>query len=260
MIPLQRQEVILELVEEKGTVSLTEVLEALPVSHMTVRRDIKKLEEDGRVVSVQGGITLPVRMDLDLAHRIKRELHSDLKSGIARSVAARVGTGDHVFLDAGTTSLAIAHELLQRDVAGCYLTNDLEVGRFVAEHTTTKVYFVGGQIDAANLSTEGLGTAEAIDRHNIDLAIVSTSAFDLRGMSVISEAKLMVKEAIVRSSRTCILATDSSKYGKVAPLRGIPLTRFSEIHSDTNLHASAVSGIKELGLKIVLSDPISDET
>src|SRR5699024_7588717 len=103
--------------------------------HMTVRRDIKKLEERGRVVSVQGGITLPVRMDLDQAHRVKRELRRDLKQSIGVLSAARVKKRDYVFLDAGTTSLAIAREILKEDLPTAYVTNDLEVARFLAEHT-----------------------------------------------------------------------------------------------------------------------------
>jgi len=255
MIPLQRRELILELLERKGTVSLVEVFESLPVSHMTVRRDIKKLEEDGRVVSVAGGITLPTRMEFDLAHRVKRQLRSDAKEAIAHSAAQRVRSGDHVFLDAGTTSLAIAHAVLQSDLAGSYVTNDLEVANFVAEHTKRDVYLIGGQMDRANLSTQGAGAADSLGRHNIDLAFVSTSSFDLRGLSVPSEAKLVFKEAILRVSRTCILATDSSKYGKIAPFRSVPLTSFAEIHTDSDLHESAVEGMRELGLRVVLSVP-----
>lgn len=254
MIPLQRQEHILALVEEKGTVSLAEIIDALSVSHMTVRRDIKKLEDEGRVVTVQGGITLPVRVDLDLAHRIKRELRSDVKSGIAQTAAERVREGDHVFLDAGTTTLAVAHEILRTDAPACYITNDLVIAGFLAENSRKRIHFIGGQVDAANLSTEGHSAAEALGRHNIDLAFISTSSFDLRGISVTSEDKLVVKEATMRVSRNSLLVTDSSKYGKVAPFRSAPLTRFSEIHCDKELSSTAVDGMKDLGVDVVLSN------
>lgn len=258
MIPLQRQERILDLLEEKGTVSLAELFDSLPVSHMTVRRDIKKLEEDGRVVSVQGGITLPVRMELDLAHRVKRELRSELKQRIAALAAERVKERDHVFLDAGTTCLAIARELLKQDLPAAYVTNHLEIARYLADHTSKRIHFIGGKVDSANLSTEGYAAAASLGQHNIDLAFVSASSFDLRGMSVTSEEKLAFKEAILRVSRTCILATDSSKYGRLAPFRAAPLTRFAELHTDTGLNAMTVNAIQDMGLKVRLAQTDGD--
>lgn len=254
MIPLQRQERILAILQEKGTVTLNELFESLPVSHMTVRRDIKKLEEKGRVVSVQGGITLPVRLELDLAHRVKRELHSDLKSQIASLAAQRANERDHVFLDAGTTCLAIARELTKRDLPRAYVTNDLEIARYLADNTSKQIHFVGGAVDAANLSTEGYGAAQALSRHNVDLAYVSTSSFDLRGMSVTSEEKLVFKEAILSVSRRLMLATDSTKYGRVAPFHALPLTEFDEITTDSHLNVAAVNAIRDMGVKVQLAD------
>lgn len=253
VIPLQRQEHILNLVERKGTVSLAEIIDALPVSHMTVRRDIKKLEEEGRVVTVHGGITLPVKVNLDLAHRIKRELRSEAKTGIAHGAAGRVREGDHIFLDAGTTTLAIAGEILKTDTPASYITNDLVIAGFLAEHSHKQIYFVGGRVDSANLSTEGYGAAEALGRHNIDLAFISTSSFDLRGISVTSEEKLVFKEAVIRGARQSLLVTDSSKYGKVAPFRAAALSRFSEVHCDDELSATAIEGMRGMGVDVVLS-------
>lgn len=54
MIPVERQQQILHLLAERGAVSITELTERLQVSHMTIRRDIQKLEEQGRVLSVSG--------------------------------------------------------------------------------------------------------------------------------------------------------------------------------------------------------------
>ena len=57
MIPVERQQRILQLLAERGVVSIVELTEWLQVSHMTIRRDIQKLEEQGRVLSVSGGVS-----------------------------------------------------------------------------------------------------------------------------------------------------------------------------------------------------------
>ena len=62
MIPVERQQRILQLLAERGVVSIVELTDWLQVSHMTNRRDIQKLEEQGRVLSVSGGVSLSQRI------------------------------------------------------------------------------------------------------------------------------------------------------------------------------------------------------
>ena len=56
MIPVERRQIILEMVAEKGIVSIAELTDRMNVSHMTIRRDLQKLEQQGAVVLVSGGV------------------------------------------------------------------------------------------------------------------------------------------------------------------------------------------------------------
>lgn len=73
MLPLERQEKILEIIKDKGVVSVVELVEALGVSHMTIRRDIQRLEQLNVLASVSGGVALPKRTRLlnEPSHRDK---------------------------------------------------------------------------------------------------------------------------------------------------------------------------------------------
>lgn len=258
MIPLERQRAILRLLKERGTISIAALVEALGVSHMTVRRDIHRLEELGRVVSVASGVSLPARLALDESHFVKEGLQRDEKAAIAETASQLVSVEDVVFLDAGTTTLAIARRLT--DCQGpTIITNDVAIATFLSGGYDNELYLVGGRMDRANLSSEGQMTAAAIASFNIDIAFMSTSSFDLRGTSVTSEEKLLVKRAVTENSSRTILVSDSTKYGKVATHRAIRLKDLNGIVSDTGLAASAIERINQLGVPLLLAEPTTSE-
>ncbi|MDZ5077557.1 DeoR/GlpR family DNA-binding transcription regulator [Nesterenkonia sp. HG001] len=265
MIPDERRRRLLHLVEEQGSASIAALTEALGVSHMTVRRDVSRLEEAGRLVSVAGGVTLPSRIALDATHQTKLGLRPSEKEHIAARAAQLVGDGDVIYLDAGTTMLALARQLVDRAVEharqdagptgpGDIITNDLAVAAAAGEHPTARVHVLGGQLDSANLSTQGPLAAAELDEYNIDLAFVSASSFDLRGLSVPSDAKTVVKRALVDNATHAYLATDSSKYGKVAAFRAVPFGAFDGLITDSDLPEAARERARDLGVELLITD------
>ncbi|MEW0838236.1 DeoR family transcriptional regulator, partial [Escherichia coli] len=74
MIPVERRQIILEMVAEKGIVSIAELTDRMNVSHMTIRRDLQKLEQQGAVVLVSGGVQSPGRVAHEPSHQVKTAL------------------------------------------------------------------------------------------------------------------------------------------------------------------------------------------
>lgn len=71
MIPTERRQIILDMVAEKGIVSIAELTERMHVSHMTIRRDLQKLEQQGAVIQVSGGVQSSTRVAHEPSHQIK---------------------------------------------------------------------------------------------------------------------------------------------------------------------------------------------
>lgn len=259
MIPLERQRAILKIVGERGSVSINDLVESLDVSHMTVRRDIHRLEELGRVVSVPGGVSRPERLALDRSHADKEGLQRTEKLAIARAAVEQVRPGNAVFLDAGTTTLAIAQNLVSIPNL-VIITNDLTIALTLSEGSESELYFAGGALDRANLASDGSLTARMIAHFNPDVAFMSTSSFDLRGTSVHSDAKLAVKQAIHDSAARTILASDSTKYGRVASLRAVKLTDLDGIITDSGLPDSAAEKIRTSGIPLTLVNSDADSS
>ncbi len=90
MIPIERHQRILALVEQRGAVSINELTEILGVSHMTIRRDVSKLEEQGLLVSVSGGVRAVSRLAAEPSHLVKSTLQSEEKQAIGALAASHI--------------------------------------------------------------------------------------------------------------------------------------------------------------------------
>lgn len=254
MIPAERQRFIVEELSGRGIVSIAHLVDKLGVSHMTVRRDIRHLERDGRLASVAGGAQLVERtLSREAPHRAKIELHRAEKAAIARQCAAMVPKGALIYLDAGTTTLALAEALSGRDDL-TVVTNDFSILDALLSRTACVLHHTGGAVDRENLSAIGDGAAQAIRRFNFDLAFISSSSFSARGLSVTAEGKGVVKAAAVDSAARAILAVDSSKYGRRAPYASVNLRRFHAIVSDPGLASGARRGLDAAGVEIHIAD------
>lgn len=249
MIPAERQKLILTKLRERGILSSAELMDLLDVSHMTVRRDIQKLEGEGRLTSVPGGISLPARISFEPSHISKAQMAQAEKLAIGAYAAGLVPEAAVVYLDAGTTVLEIARNLAPRDDL-TIVTNDFAIAALLSLESQCKLFHTGGQIERENQSGVGEVAARAIESFNFDLAFASTSSFGLRGVSTPSEAKVSVKRAITRSSERSILVTDSSKYGLVAAYNAMSLDVLTDLITDSGLPENARSAIAAKGLTL----------
>ncbi|PSW21955.1 DeoR/GlpR transcriptional regulator [Photobacterium sanctipauli] len=249
MIPAERQRTILTLLGNQEVISISELTHQLDVSHMTIRRDIAKLESDGRVMSVSGGVQLTETIHTELSHDVKINQHRNEKAEIGMYAAQLIKPNMTVYLDAGTTTLEIAHQLNHRDDL-LVITNDFAIACYLMNHSECDIYHTGGKVDKSNQSCVGQKAAHLLREMNIDLAFVSTSSWNQRGISTPSEDKVLVKKAIITSAQQCYLVSDSSKYGKVATFHAVDIDSFDKVITDSDFPASCIDDLSERGIEV----------
>ncbi len=253
MIPAERHRAILSSLSEQPIISITELVGMLDVSHMTIRRDIAKLEKSGKVISVSGGVQLSTQLHEELPHTKKMTERVNQKEQIGKIAAECVPANASVYLDAGTTSLEIAKQLANRDDL-IFITNDFPIANYLMNHTQSEMYHTGGLIDRANQSAVGTKVADFLNSMNIDIAFISTSSWNMKGISTPSENKVIVKRTIANVANTLYLISDSSKYGKVAPFHALPIEKFDCIIADTDLPTQVVEDLKFKGIQVIQPD------
>ena len=253
MIPVERHQQILALVAERGVVSIAELTERLGVSHMTIRRDVQKLEEQGAVLSVSGGVRSADRLAAEPSHQTKTTLYNAEKNAIGRYAAQHIPRNSCIYLDAGTTTLALARELLDRDDL-LVVTNDFMVANLLMEASDCRVIHTGGTVCRDNRSCVGESAARSLRHLAIDIAFISASCWGPRGLFTPDEDKVTVKQAVSDVSSKRVLLSDSSKYNKIATFLALPLRGFDCIITDTQLSAAARGALSEGSWELVLAE------
>jgi len=255
MIPDQRREHILKLLQERHVLSINELTSMLSVSHMTVRRDIQSLENDGKVLSVTGGVRLAARLKSEPSYLAKAQLEVPAKRAITRAAAQLVRENFTIFLDAGTTSLQMVPMLTEK-VGLTVVTNDFNVVGHLMEYPNIELIHTGGVVSHADHSSVGQFTADFLSKVNVDIAFIASSSWDVeRGSTTPSEAKVTAKQQLLRVASKSVLTVDSTKYGKFGTFRVARLAEFDLIVTDDRLPQSAADEIRGEDVRLELVTP-----
>jgi len=249
---VERHQQILALVAERGVMSIAELTERLAVSHMTIRRDVQKLEEQGAVISVSGGVRTAERLASEPSHLAKTTMFSSEKMAIGQCAARHIPRGSCIYLDAGTTTLALARELLKRDDL-LIVTNDFVIARLLMEGSDCRLIHIGGSVCRENRSSVGEAAARMLRTLAIDIAFISASCWGPRGLYTPDEHKVPVKQAACDVSNKRILLSDSSKYNKIATWLALPLTRFDQLITDTALSKAGREVLQQGEWELILA-------
>jgi DeoR/GlpR family transcriptional regulator of sugar metabolism len=254
MIPDQRRESILRQLRRHKVLSVHQLMETFGCSHMTVRRDIAALEQAGHVYSVQGGVRIASQMNSEASHDLKAIFEQPQKNGIARRAAQMLSPGMTIYLDAGTTTLALVSHIVQ--LSGVtVVTNDFPIIQELADSPHVTAIHTGGLLDHANRSGVGALAAATLRQIAIDIAFISASSWDLhRGVTTPSAPKVEVKIAALEAASQSVLLATSSKYGTFSLYKVAALERFDLLISDHALTSAAAVGIRERGVDLALAD------
>jgi DeoR/GlpR family transcriptional regulator of sugar metabolism len=250
VIPVERHQQILALIADRGVVSINELTELLNVSHMTVRRDVQKLEEDGLLLSVSGGVRTPERLASEPSHQDKSVMFNQQKTAIGKLAARHIPLNSCIYLDAGTTTLSLARELASRDDL-LIITNDFAITGFLIDNSQCRVIHTGGTLCRENRSCVGEAAAQSLRNLFIDIAFISSSSWSLRGISTPNEDKVAVKRAAIEASSHHILLCDTSKYGRIATHLVTPLTAFNRVITDGDLPMTAQETLASMRIEVL---------
>lgn len=145
----ERQQVILDLLQQRQTVTVKMIADTLRVSDMTVRRDLAEMAEDGLVVRVHGGAQLPRSARGSSLLRVRSHEEKKLRSveqkrAAARAAAKIIQPGDTIFLGGGTTLELMCDYLPKADIR--VVTNSMPVLNLLADNPHVELFLVGGTL------------------------------------------------------------------------------------------------------------------
>ena len=157
---------ILETARRQGKVTVEGLAEQFGVTLQTIRRDLTDLAEAGRLERVHGGAILPSGTT-NILYEERRILNQAAKTDIARACAAEIPEGSSVFLNIGTSTEAVAHELLHhRDLM--VVTNNMNVANILAANRDCEIILTGGTLRRLDGGLIGTLTVATIRQFKFD--------------------------------------------------------------------------------------------
>lgn len=229
-----RQTEILEIARSEGRVVVERLADRFAVTLQTIRRDLAELADAGLLDRVHGGAVLRTGVS-NFGYDERRRMNDAAKAAIGRACARAIPDNSSMILNLGTTTEAVARELLShRNLT--VVTNNLNVANILATNPSCEVMVAGGQLRRSDGGLVGELTTQFIEQFKVDFAIIGTSALDPDGdLLDFDLAEVRVSKAILRQSRQRFLVTDSSKLERKAPVRLASLAELDAIFTDAPL-------------------------
>jgi DeoR family transcriptional regulator, L-fucose operon activator len=264
MFAAERQSHILGQLDRQGRVRVTELARDFQVTEETVRRDLERLELEGKLHRTHGGATVMVaRREQPFA--IRQASNAEAKLAIARAAVRLIveknaakssteQTADQVIALDGSTS-ALGMTGLLPEIPLTVVTNSVPVMTSLGERPWVKVVGLGGTLDQTSRCLVGPLTAQALSRINVNTLFLSCVGVDLeRGLSESLEELAAVKSALIERADRVVLLVDHSKFGLRSTLNFALLDDIDLVITDQAADQIMVDQLQARGVTVQRAD------
>ncbi|MDN3919502.1 DeoR/GlpR family DNA-binding transcription regulator [Roseateles violae] len=254
MIPNPRQNELLQEVRVRGSVSVEALAEQFGVTLQTVRRDVQRLAEAGLVARFHGGVRVPASTTENIAYRQRQALQAEGKARIARAIAARVPAGCSLILNLGTTTEAVARELLHHKGLRV-ITNNLNVAMILADNPDCELVMVGGVVRSRDRGVVGEAAVDFIRQFKVDIGLIGISGIEEDGsLRDFDYREVMVARTIIEHSREVWLVADHTKFNRPAMAEVARLPQIDRLITDAVPPPPFGALLAEAGVELVVAE------
>ena len=250
----KRHRAILTLLQQDGTVTISDLARKLGVSLETVRRDTKPLVAEGTIVKMHGAIGLPSMTGEAPFEKRMRE-NSEAKKAIAVAMAATVRDGDSIMLDTGTTTSFLARELLgHRRLT--VITNSSDIARTLSTINDNRVYMAGGELRSDNGAAFGVSAIEFVSRFSVTHSVISTGAVDATGIMDFDLEEAEFARMVISRGRRSVVITDHSKFGRQGLVKVCDFSALTELVTDQPPPSAISDALSTTSVRLTLAMPL----
>lgn len=246
MTKTDRQNEILNYLQNRPCANVQEICEAIYVSPATVRRDLRALEGMKRVRLFHGGVMLAQPDEKDVPLSVREIDGQKKKMAIAQKAVAMLPAGASVMLDASSTALYVASSL---DPANnnTVFTNCLRTAVVLSERKIN-AYCIGGAIKYLLLSTTGALALANVEMLQVDYLLFSSQGLALDGaITDNSEGETLLRQLMIQHARHSYFLCDSGKVGKRRTFFLCNASQVEGVISDADL--SEIADVNWIGIE-----------
>src|SRR3954451_559495 len=256
----ERMQRVLQMLETREAVHVSELSKEFSVSEVTVRSDLSELARQGLVARVRGGVRPLQRGQSELGFEFRLRLEVARKQAIARAAAAMVGEGEAVALDASTTAYYLALELRnKRELV--VVTNGLLVATALADAPGVTVIVTGGALRLSAMSLVGDFGTDVLRTTRINKGFLGARGLSLeRGLMDLNPDEVRIKHEMADACEEVYGILDGTKWHRSALLTFVPTGELSGVITDSGAPAEELDAWRAAGVEVIAVDPGPRET
>jgi DeoR/GlpR family transcriptional regulator of sugar metabolism len=243
----ERHELIRQELAGKGKVIAAELANQFGVSEDTIRRDLRDLAKAGECRRVYGGaLAMPHAPDGG-AFGERLLVDQDSKARLGQAAAGLVGAAQTIFIDSGSTNVAIARALpFDRDIT--VVTNSPAIVMALEDNRRCTKVLLGGVFNADKGACIGAQTLRDVQEVFADLLILGSCGLaPFGGVTALDADEAQIKRAMVKQSRAVMVAATNEKLEALAPFRVCGIDDVAQFVLESSAPVSAVKTLREMG-------------
>lgn len=248
-----RQNQILGIARQSGTVIVEELAERFDVTPQTIRKDLNELCNARLLARTHGGAMLTSGVQ-NVAYDSRRQIAAVEKQAIGQHAARLIPNNCSLFINIGTTTEEVARALIHHEGL-LVMTNNIHVATILMNHPHIEVMIMGGMVRRTDGGIIGEQAVDLITQFKVDHAVMGVSAIDDDGALLdFDYREVRAAQAIMQNSRSVILVSDSMKFSRSAPVRIGHLSQVDVFVTDKQPPEPIVDLCKHKGVQIEIVD------
>ncbi|MGQ4667993.1 DeoR/GlpR family DNA-binding transcription regulator [Metabacillus halosaccharovorans] len=249
MLVAERHKKIVEVVNEKLSVRVTELSKIFQVTEETIRRDLEKLEKESLLRRSHGGAVSIKDEQTEVSYAEREITNASEKRSIAIEAVKLIQPGDQIVLDASTTAWYMAKEM--PDLPLTVLTNSIKVAIELSKKEQVKVISTGGMLQPKSLSYVGPLAERSLNMYHVNKAFLSCKGVHVdAGLSDSNEWQALLKRQMMSIADKTILMADSTKFGVRTFAQITDIQRIGHVITDDHIDESFCRVLEEKGVQV----------
>ncbi|MFC7525221.1 DeoR/GlpR family DNA-binding transcription regulator [Parapedobacter sp. GCM10030251] len=249
----KRHQFILERLKNKGQITIPELIDLTQVSGVTIRKDLKFLEDKGLIFITRGGASLTNPYTIDRPIYEKATINADQKKKIAQAAVKLIGENDAIIIGSGTTAFEFAHYLHPVKPL-TVITPAIKVTMELCNRPNVEVLQLGGLIRPNSSSVAGAYAEYMLDRVSCGVLFIGVDGIDFDfGFSISNLTEANINQKMINASQIIVVLADSSKFGKRGIGKICELEQVQYVVTDQGVSDNVVKELQERGIKVIVT-------
>jgi len=253
IVAAERRRSIVEIVSQRGSVTVGDLADALEVAGNTIRGDLDKLHAEGKLLRVHGGAVRKSSPIPRPPYPETRNMHMVQKAAIGVAALKCLPEAGSIFIGPGSTTYQFATRLPEGRMLHV-VTSGLDIATYLLSNHVARLSILGGCLSADSFGTDASLSEHALEELYWNVTFMGASAVDIGcGMTTIDINSARLERKIIERGRKLVVLCDSSKLGSFSQAQVGPISMIDVLVTDSDVDPEFAKALTDRGVEVVVA-------